>query len=39
MEAREIHLSEHRARVERRRGLMIIAGTTVFAIAARILMF
>ena len=39
MEVRQISLSEHRARTERRRGFMIIAATTLFAIVARVLMF
>jgi len=33
------HLSEHRMRIERRRGALIITGVTLFALAARLLMF
>lgn len=38
MDARRLHLSEHRARIERRRGFLILAGTAIFAVVARLLM-
>jgi hypothetical protein len=33
------HLSEHRMRIERRRGAVIVTCVTLFALAARLLMF
>ena len=33
------HLTEHRMRIERRRGVLIVTGVTLFALAARLLMF